>query len=335
MIRMNNFLLPFALLVLPLLSTAYAQSTSPAFLTYDGSGNSVLAIPGQGTQFDVHTSSTVFNGTRDDQMVLAYNTQPNGVRYNNSEPQIRLALEDNYNDGINQNLEWNIDTVSADLAHNRRWMYLKVNRSSPLTGQWVFSGTYFSLQNYNSATNDVPSEYFTVTNDGIARLTSRSGQPSQIQLNTTDSSGYPGSYACLVFDRGYQAKWIVNNQGGNGDTLSIVGTTAEVASFSQTGVFTSKGQRTAVTTKTSTYTATPSDSEIRVDCTARPVTITLPPANATGQTYRIKKIDATGNPVTVACTGFDTVNGATSITLSAQYNGVTLLDGATGAWDGY
>jgi hypothetical protein len=214
-------------------------------------------------------------------------------------------------------------------------MYLKVNRNNPLTGQWVFSGTYFSLQNYNSAANDAPSEYFTVTSDGIARLTSRSGQPSQIQLNTTDNSGYPGSYASLVFERGYQAKWIVNNQGANGDTLSIVGTSAEVASFSQAGVFTSKGQRTAVTTKTSAYTATPSDSEIRVDCTSRPVTITLPAATATGQIYRVKKIDATANAVTVACTGIDTVNGATSLTLSAQYNGITLVDGAAGAWDRY
>jgi hypothetical protein len=332
---MKKFFISLAFLPLPLLSTADGQNTAPATLTYDGNGNSTLAIPGQGTQFDVHTSSTVFNGTRDDQMVLGYNVQPNGARYNNSEPQIRLAMENNYNDGINQNLEWNIDTISADLTHNRRWMYLKVNRNDPLTGQWAFWGTYFSLQDYYSTGNDVASEYFIVTDAGIARLTSPSGQPSQIQINTSDSSGYPGSYAGLVFERGYQWKWLINNQGANGDALSIVGTSGEVANFSQAGVFTSKGQRIAVRTTTSSYTATPSDSEIRANCTSLPVTITFPAATATGQTYRIKKVDASANAVTITCTGADTINGAHSIILAAQYAGATLVDGAAGSWDMY
>jgi hypothetical protein len=301
--------------------------------TRDEHGNSVLAIPGQGTQFDVHTSSTEFNGTRDDQLVLGYNTQPNGGRYNIDEPQIRLALEANYDDGIRQYIEWNLDTVTPDLAHNRRWMYLSVDRASPMTGHWEFAGSSFSLENYNSPANDISSEYFTVRSEGIVRLTSVSGQPAQIHLNTSDSSGYPGSYTGLVFQRGNQTKWIINNQGANGDTLAIVGVSSQIASFSQAGVFTSKGQRTAVTTKTAAYTATASDSEIRVDCMNGPVTITLPRATGTGQLFRIKKVDASPNAARIVCSSRDTIDGATITTLAAQYSSMTITDGAIGVWD--
>jgi hypothetical protein len=332
--RVKKLLLLVVLFYLKTLSL-YSQSTSPAMLTYDNNGNSALAIPGQGTQFDLHTASTVFNRTRDDQMVLGYNTQPNGARYNNSEPQIRLALESNYNDGFAHYLEWNLDTASADLTHARRWMYLKVNRSSPLTGNWAFWGEYFSLQNYNSSANDVPSEYFTVSKDGIARLTSRPGQPAQMQLNTTDNSGSPGAYASFVFQRGYQTTWTITNKGGNGDTLSIAGTKSEVASFTQGGLFTSKGQRISVTTTISAYTAAPSDAEIRANCTMGPITITLPAANATGQTYRVIKIDSTGNAVRIIPAGGAMIDGAASTFLTKQYSGVTLIDGAAGAWDKY
>jgi hypothetical protein len=313
----------------------YGQNTAPAVLRFDGHGNSTLAIPGQGTQFDVHTSSTVFSGTRDDQLVQGYNLQPNGSRYNNSEPQIRLALEGNYNDGIAHNLEWNLDMVPADFSHDRRWMYLKVNRNNPLTGNWAFWGTDFSLQDYYLAGNDAPSEYFTVTNAGIARITSPSGQPSEIQLNTTDNSGFPGSYAYLVFQRGYQTKWTVNNKGSNGDSLSIVGTFGEVASFTQSAVFTSKGQRASVTTVASAYTAAASDLEIRVDCTNGAVPITLPVATSTGQIYRVIKVDGSGNAVVITCVGNGMIDGAPSASLVTRYRAVTLVDGALGIWDKY
>lgn len=81
------------------------------------------------------------------------------------------------------------------------------------------------------------------------------------------------------------------------------------------------GLRTAVVTKSANYTATANDQVILVDCTGGAVTITLP-AIATanrGKEYRIKKIDASGNAVTVARSGSDTIDGATSSSLTAQY----------------
>ena len=42
-------------------------------------------------------------------------------------------------------------------------------------------------------------------------------------------------------------------------------------------------------------------------------TMTLPTAaGITGQTYTIKKIDSTANTVTIACTGGQTIDGATT-----------------------
>lgn len=315
--------------------SAMAQTSSQATITYDSVGHGVLNIPGQGTQFDAHTASTVFDGTTDDQLVLGYNTRPNGGSYAISEPQMRLAMEADYNDGFAHNLEWNLDTVNTEGTHARRWMYLKVDRSSPMIGQWAFWGTYFSLQNYNSPGDDIPSEYFGITSDGIARLTSRSGQPALMQLNTTDSSGYPGSYTNLLLQRDHQSKWLLTNKGASGDTFAIVGSSGVVANFLPDGVFVNKGVRTSVTTKTASYTATTSDSEIRVDCSNGPITITLPAANATGQTYRITKIDRSANVATIARSGNDILDGAPAIVLKPQFSSVTLVDGAVGAWDKY
>lgn len=337
-----NKLLLFTLLSGITITAADAQTPTPtppgqtpAMFDRDSEGNASLIIPGQGTPFNLHTSSVPYNGVRDDQLVIGYNHTMAGGQYDPTEPQVRIGLESNYNDGTNRWIEWNLDTVTPDSAHIRRWMQLAVTRNpgSPQLGAWTWWGHYFSLQNYNSPTSDVPTEYFTVTRDGIAKLTSRAGQPSQIHLNTTDVNGYPGAYTSLVWQRAGQTKWIMTNQGANGDALSISTPGAEVASFRQGGLFTSKGQRTAVTTKTASYTATPADSEIRANCTGGAVTIRLPAATGSGQTYRIKKIDATTNAATIGVTGADRIDGATAISLPNQYNSVTVVDGAPGVWD--
>lgn len=314
-----------------------AQDSTPAQFTIDSSGYGSLAIPGQGTRFDVMTAGAVFNGTLDTALGLSYNTKTNGAQYNTSEPQIRQNLESNYYDGFNHYLEWNLDTVSADLSHLRRWMYLKVNRNvgSPLTGDWAFWGSHFALQTYSSPTNDVPTEYFSVNSSGIARITSTTGQPSQLYLNTSDATGYPGAYTSLVFQKASQNKWVLSNEGANGDRFSILSGQREVASFTQDGVFRSAGQRLAVVTTTASYTVAPADSVVRVDSSAGPVTITLPVASGSGQIYRIKKVDGTRNRVTIAPSGGSKINGTTTAALALPYDSMTVVDGSTGAWDKY
>ena len=71
--------------------------------------------------------------------------------------------------------------------------------------------------------------------------------------------------------------------------------------------------------KTATYTATRADYTI--DCTANTFTVTLPTAvGYTGQMYNIKNT-GTGT-ITIATTSSQTIDGATTQTISKQYTNV-------------
>lgn len=76
-----------------------------------------------------------------------------------------------------------------------------------------------------------------------------------------------------------------------------------------------------VKTVKSDYTATSLDFTIRADATDGPITITLPPPEQVEWLYlNIKKIDSSGNTVTIA----GTVDGVVNPTLTAQYDSITV-----------
>lgn len=89
--------------------------------------------------------------------------------------------------------------------------------------------------------------------------------------------------------------------------------------------------RSPITTKTSSYTLTEDDSTVLFDCSSGACTATLPSASSsTGVKFNIKLIDATNN-LTIDANGSETIDGATTKTLTIQYESVTLhCDGA--AW---
>lgn len=71
-----------------------------------------------------------------------------------------------------------------------------------------------------------------------------------------------------------------------------------------------------------------------VDCTNTAVTVTLPLAANGLRALGVKKIDASGNAVTILPIGTDKVEGGASIMLGSQYNSVTLVpDGKSGWWE--
>ena len=89
-----------------------------------------------------------------------------------------------------------------------------------------------------------------------------------------------------------------------------------------------------IVTKTAAYTVEESVGHVRVDCTGGAITITLPLAlTRDGRRITITKVDASANAVTIAISGSDTINGAASITLPAQYNSVTLISNGSSAWE--
>lgn len=87
-----------------------------------------------------------------------------------------------------------------------------------------------------------------------------------------------------------------------------------------------------VRTVISHYTVQPEDHTILVNATTAAVTITLPPVGAKAFRYLvIKKIDSSGNAVTVAGQSGALLDGASSVSLSAQYQTVILHANAV-AW---
>ncbi len=81
--------------------------------------------------------------------------------------------------------------------------------------------------------------------------------------------------------------------------------------------------------KTANYTVTESDRDklILVDATSGAVTISLLAAATAGSGFRvaIKKVDSSGNAVTVDGNGSETIDGATTSTLSTQYDTDNLI----------
>ena len=88
----------------------------------------------------------------------------------------------------------------------------------------------------------------------------------------------------------------------------------------------------ATATKTSNYTISGTDVVIFADATSGAVTITLPTAASTpGYRFDIKRIDGSGNACTIARSGTDTIDGATSHTLPVQYTSLTVVSNGS-AW---
>lgn len=74
------------------------------------------------------------------------------------------------------------------------------------------------------------------------------------------------------------------------------------------------------------YTITLNDSLVTADATAGNITITLRPADECEQKLIIiKKTDASANTVTVAADGSETIDGAATNVLAAQYDTLKLM----------
>lgn len=89
------------------------------------------------------------------------------------------------------------------------------------------------------------------------------------------------------------------------------------------------GQKVAVSTKTTTYTATSSDYIILGNHASTPFTINLPAATGSGQVFIIKNINTAA--VTVDANASETIDGSLTQVLATN-NSITIVDYATGLW---
>lgn len=88
--------------------------------------------------------------------------------------------------------------------------------------------------------------------------------------------------------------------------------------------------RINIVSKAAAYTLANGDDVLLADATAGAFTVTLPlVALYTGKVFTVKKIDASGNAVTIDGAGSETIDGATTRALAAQYDSLTLLGGSS------
>lgn len=92
--------------------------------------------------------------------------------------------------------------------------------------------------------------------------------------------------------------------------------------------------RVPVAAKSGAYTLTDADTHVEADATSAALVVTLPAAVAgnVGKQYTIAKKDSSANTVTATAAGSDTINGAATYVLAAQYDTVTLRCVAAGEW---
>lgn len=96
--------------------------------------------------------------------------------------------------------------------------------------------------------------------------------------------------------------------------------------------FTGRVRLGGLAAKSANYTMTSSDCTIIGTSGAGGITITLPAANTSANLIIIKKVDSGAGALTIARAGTDTIDGATSISLAAQYNQAVLLSDGSGSW---
>jgi hypothetical protein len=84
--------------------------------------------------------------------------------------------------------------------------------------------------------------------------------------------------------------------------------------------------------KAANYTATTSDYLILCDASAGGFTVSLPAAINGGLTLVIVKTDASANAIQIAPWGNDSIEGAPSKTLSAQWNKIVITSDGVVTW---
>ena len=161
----------------------------------------------------------------------------------------------------------------------------------------------------------------------------------------TDVQAYDADLLALA---GISASGILARTGaGTASARTITGTTNQVAVSNGDGVSgnptlstpqdihtgaspTCAGFHLALVTKTGAYTLTAGDFVVLADATSAGFTLTLPTAaSITGRLYHIKKIDASANAVVIDGNAAETIDGAATVSISAQNQSYHIISDGT------
>lgn len=179
-----------------------------------------------------------------------------------------------------------------------------------------------------------------LTNNTILKATSSSTIGGSLftdnGTNVTLSSGKlivsAGSNPGIAASNNINTGWTLS-----GTTITSVLGGSNAVTFSNILLYSVLGLKLPGSTKTTTYNMTQQDVFLFADATSAGFTITLPAASGSvngtiGQFFIIQKKDASANVVTIARAGADTINGAASKALSAQYAGILIFGTGATTW---
>lgn len=86
----------------------------------------------------------------------------------------------------------------------------------------------------------------------------------------------------------------------------------------------------SISTKNTNYTYLSTDKLLLGDATSGGITLTLPAAaSSTGKVFMAKKIDSTGNAVTVKANASELIDGANTVVINSQYVAITMVSNGT------
>lgn len=172
------------------------------------------------------------------------------------------------------------------------------------------SGTVLSTPEAGAVEFNSDSLYFTITTGTVRK---------KVALYD-DSSGATGD----TYYRDSSGNFVRLGIGSTGQVLKVSG---GVPAWG-----TDSGATFATTTQTTNYTVGSSDTVVFANATSGNVTITIPAASGlVGYRFYIKRVDGSGNTVTVQRSGSDTIDGMTSFTLDQQYTAFAVVSNGS-AW---
>lgn len=168
-------------------------------------------------------------------------------------------------------------------------------------------GFILYLRQYNSA------RYVTIKHN-----TGNIACPGGVDIVITDTT----QVVTLIYDATL-TKWLAAVTPANAGLINKINTWSAMNTFS-------KAVNYAYTSLSANTTLDTTHSVVDVDASGAAITITLPTAvGCNGREYRIRKLDSSANAVTIDGAGAETINGAATKLLSAQYATATLLSNGT------
>jgi hypothetical protein len=143
-----------------------------------------------------------------------------------------------------------------------------------------------------------------------------SGAQNFVDLSTNQTIGGIKTFSAEVSTASLQV---------TGGTLASGNILTSDISGNATWQLPASSNRQTVATKSASYPVTTNDEVILANAGSTPITITLPTAVSNTNLYVIKKIDSSGNNVTVATTSSQTIDGGTTAVIKVQYASISVV----------